>query len=72
MDNGNQFTVEAKNASWSNKYIQSATLNGKVVNRSWFTHDDLINGGELVLEMGDRPNKEWGVDSPPPSADDMQ
>jgi predicted alpha-1,2-mannosidase len=72
LDNGNQFTVEAKNASWGNKYIQSATLNGEVLNRTWFTHDDLINGGTLVLEMGDRPNREWGVDSPPPSAEDMQ
>lgn len=72
MDNGNKFTVEAKNASWSNKYIQSATLNGESLNRTWFTHDDLVNGGTLVLEMGDRPNKEWGIDSPPPSAEDMQ
>jgi len=72
LDNGKKFTVEAKNASWSNKYIQSATLNGEVLNRTWFTHDDLISGGVLVLEMGDRPNKEWGVDSPPPSATDMQ
>lgn len=72
LDNGNKFTVEATNASWSNKYIQSATLNGEVLNRTWFTHNELINGGTLVLVMGDRPNMEWGVDSPPPSADDMQ
>lgn len=71
LDNGNQFTVEAKNASWSNKYIQSATLNGEELNRTWFTHKELINGGTLVLEMGDRPNKEWGIASPPPSAGDM-
>ncbi len=72
LDNGNKFTVEAKNTSWSNKYIQSATFNGEPRNHSWFTHDELIKGGTLVLEMGDRPNKEWGVDSPPPSAKDMQ
>lgn len=72
LDNGNRFTIEAKNASWSNKYIQSATLNGETLNRTWFTHDDLVNGGKLVLEMGDRPNKEWGIESPPPSAKDMQ
>ena len=71
LDNGKVFTVKAKNASWSNKYIQSATLNGQPLNRTWFTHNDLINGGMLELVMGDRPNKNWGLESPPPSAADM-
>ena len=72
LDNGKVFTVSAVNASWSNKYIQSATLNGQPLNRTWFTHDDLINGGTLELIMGNRPNKNWGLESPPPSAADMQ
>ena len=72
LDNGKVFTVKAKNTSWSNKYIQSATFNGQPLNRTWFTHDDLVNGGTLELIMGDRPNKEWGLESPPPSATDMQ
>jgi len=72
MDNGRTFTVEARNSSWANKYIQSATLNGRPLNRTWFTHDDLVNGGTLVLVMGDRPNYQWGLESPPPSAADMQ
>ena len=72
LDNGKTFTVEAKKSSWSNKYIQSATLNGRPLNRTWFTHEDLVNGGTLVLEMGDRPNRQWGLESPPPSAADMQ
>ena len=72
MDNGRTFTIDARNASWSNKYIQSATLNGRPLNRTWFTHDDLVNGGTLVLVMGDRPNYQWGIESPPPSAPDMQ
>ncbi len=72
LDNGKTFTVDARNSSWSNKYIQSATLNGKPLNRTWFTHDELMNGGTLVLVMGDRPNYRWGIDNPPPSAADMQ
>ncbi len=71
LDNGNVFTVEAKNSSWSNKYIQSATLNGEPLERTWFTHSDLINGGKLVLQMGDRPNKKWGLESPPPSVNNI-
>lgn len=72
LDNGKTFTVVAKNTSWTNKYIQSATLNGEPLNRTWFTHDDLISGGTLEFLMGDRPNKDWGIESPPPSANDMK
>lgn len=71
LENGKKFTVVANNSSKENKYIQSAALNGVELNRTWFTHDDLINGGTLVLEMGNRPNKSWGLESPPPSPSDM-
>ena len=69
LDNGKKFTIVANNASWSNKYIQSARLNGQPLNKTWFTHDELVNGGTLEFEMGDRPNKQWGVgkDAAPPS-----
>lgn len=69
LTNGKKFTVVANNSSWNNKYIQSATLNGKEHNKPWFTHQDIIDGGMLVLEMGDRPNKNWGSapDAVPPS-----
>ena len=72
MDNGRTFTIDARNASWSNKYIQSATLNGRPLLRTWFTHEELAKGGTLVLIMGDRPSYQWGIYPPPPSAEDMQ
>ena len=59
----------ARNASEENIYIQSATLNGKTLNRPYFHHSDLIPGGRLVFEMGPIPNKEWGAgpEAAPPS-----
>jgi len=57
---GSQFIIEAKNVSDENRYIQSATLNGKPLNTCWFFHEDLVRGGSLVLEMGAEPNKNWG------------
>lgn len=69
---GKVFTINAKNSSAANKYIQSASLNGKVLSKSWFTHDALSSGGTLSLDMGPRPNKEWGSreeDAPPSSID---
>ena len=69
LDNGKMFTIRADDVSWSNKYIQSARLNGQPWNKTWFTHDDIINGGTLELEMGSRPNTQWGIDpdAVPPS-----
>jgi Putative alpha-1,2-mannosidase len=42
-------------------YIQRATLNGKPLNTFYFDAAELLKGGELVLEMGAVPNKQWGL-----------
>jgi len=62
LPGGKTFSVVAKNSSQKNKYIQSAQLNGQSINRPWLKHDEIINGGVLKLQMGDRPNKNWGKD----------
>ncbi len=61
LANGKVFTVIAHEVSQENKYIQSAKLNGAQYTKTWFTHEDIINGGTLELFMGNRPNKKWGV-----------
>ena len=61
LSGGKTFTIKAKNVSDKNIYIQSATLNGKKHTRSWISHRDIINEGELIFEMGDKPNYEWGT-----------
>lgn len=71
LDGGRVFTIEAPKASAKNKYIQSAKLNGKTLDRPWLKHSELIEGGVLELNMGDRPNKQWGAGTPPPSADPL-
>ena len=70
LSNGKVFEIEAQGASDENKYIQSATMNGKEWNKPWFSHDDLKEGGKLVLVMGNHLNKAWGInaDNVPPSA----
>ncbi|HZL24929.1 MAG TPA: GH92 family glycosyl hydrolase [Acidobacteriaceae bacterium] len=52
-----------------NRYIQSATLNGKPWEKAWFRHADIANGGELELQMGSALS-EWGTKISPPSASD--
>jgi len=61
LENGKSFTMIANNCSKKNKYIQSAKLNGKILEKPWFTHEDLMNGATIELEMGELPNKSWGV-----------
>jgi predicted alpha-1,2-mannosidase len=50
--NGNTFTIIAHNNSKDNIYIKSIKLNGKPHDRYWITHDEIISGGVLELEMG--------------------
>jgi predicted alpha-1,2-mannosidase len=68
LGNGKQFTIVAHHVSDRNKYIQSAQLNGRPLNKPWFEQSDIANGGTLILEMTDKPNMQWGSapeDAPP-------
>jgi len=43
-------------------------LNGKPLDKPWFDHSVIENGGKLVFQMGPEPNKSWGSkpeDAPP-------
>lgn len=55
LSNGKQFRVIAHGASAENKYVVSAKLNGKALDRMFLSHEDIISGGTLVLEMSDKP-----------------
>jgi putative alpha-1,2-mannosidase len=59
---GHSFTVLAHNNSSANPYIQSLTLNGKPLERSWISHDEILAGGKLVMTMGPNPNKSFGTE----------
>jgi predicted alpha-1,2-mannosidase len=61
------FTIVTMNNSATNKYIQSAKLNGQNFDRPWITQDEIMKGGTIVFEMGAEPNQKWGISSPPPS-----
>ncbi len=69
LGNGKIFDIKAEHVSAQNKYIQSAMLNGKALNRPWFLHKDIAEGGNLVLVMGPKPNEQWGsaMSAAPPS-----
>jgi predicted alpha-1,2-mannosidase len=71
LGNNHFFEINAKNCSKENKYIQSAKLNGKNLERPWLHHEDIKNGGKLELIMDNKANENWGtkLENIPPSAE---
>ncbi|MHC1774233.1 MAG: GH92 family glycosyl hydrolase [Lentimicrobium sp.] len=61
LENGKKFTIRANNLSEKNIYIQSASLNRKSFNRGYLNHSEIIEGGELIFEMGAKPSNSFGV-----------
>jgi len=57
FENGNILQIKTVNQSSENIYIQRITLNNKIINRLYLTHDELIQGGILEYKMGSKPNK---------------
>ncbi|MEP6718392.1 MAG: GH92 family glycosyl hydrolase [bacterium] len=60
LESGKSFVIKARDVSAQNIFIQSATLNGQPYSHSYLRHEDLINGGELVFQMGPQPSTHWG------------
>ena len=61
LGGGKTLIVIANNLSDKNIYIRSATLNGKPLNTTLISNKEIRDGGELIFEMGKRPNKKWGT-----------
>ena len=57
---GGSFTIETRGNPSKNIYIQSASLNGKPIDRYWISHEEITKGGNLILEVGPESNKKWG------------
>jgi len=57
LENGNRFTIEAKNQGDKNVYVQKIELNGKTLDRFYLTHEEITTGGKLVFYMGTKPKK---------------
>ncbi len=60
-ENGKQFEIVAKNLSEKNCYVKSVRLNGKALERSFVTFDEVYNGGTLEFIMTDKCNSPWAT-----------
>lgn len=59
LGKGKELKIITKKLSASNVYISSVKLNGKKLDRSWFTHTEIKEGGLLEFKMTDAPT-DWG------------
>ena len=57
LENGKTFTVSTINNNSENKYIQSTSLNGVLIERNYITHKEIMEGGKLEFIMGSTPHK---------------
>jgi putative alpha-1,2-mannosidase len=53
------FKIVANNLSDENKYIQQVTLDGKPLRKPFISHKQIVNGHELIFEMGAKPAYHW-------------
>lgn len=63
LPDGKKFTFISENNSKKNIYIQSLTLNGEPYTKSFITHKQILEGGNLVYTMGASPNKNFGKEA---------
>jgi len=55
MENGNELQIKTINQSSENVFVQKVTINNIELNRNYFLHEELANGGEIVFYMTDKP-----------------
>jgi len=68
LGDGKTLLIKTVNNYAGNVYVQSATFNGKTLEKCWMYRDELMKGGKLEFVMGKQPNVNWGIKDPPPSA----
>ncbi|MFN3931546.1 MAG: GH92 family glycosyl hydrolase [Brevundimonas sp.] len=61
LPDGKRFVISTEGLADENLYVQSVTLNGRPLTRTWIGHDEIVAGGELRFVMGAEPNTTWGV-----------
>lgn len=59
LEDGKQFHIVAHELNTENKYIEKVYLNGKPLNQSYISTQDIMSGGSLEFHMTHSPS-DWG------------
>lgn len=68
---GDVFTIKVENNAAANCYIQEAALNKEPLKDCFIPFKSIVDGGTLILKMGDKPNENFGTETTPPSMSTM-
>ncbi|HEY0049342.1 MAG TPA: GH92 family glycosyl hydrolase [Pyrinomonadaceae bacterium] len=55
LENGKILTIEARNQSDKNVYVEKVVVNGQTLDRHYLTHAEIMNGGRITFYMSDKP-----------------
>lgn len=61
LENGKKIIINAPANNETNRYIQSATVNGRLYTKNWLSHSGLQKGAVINYTMGAQPNKTRGT-----------
>lgn len=61
FENGKNFVINAPANSDANRYMEIVKLNGKTYTKNFIKHADLMHGGVMDIQMGDKANKTRGI-----------
>lgn len=61
LHNGNVLQIKAQGVSDENRYVKQLKINGKVYDKIYVTHEDILRGGEWEFIMDSKPNKKRGL-----------
>jgi predicted alpha-1,2-mannosidase len=59
LPNGKSFTIRSVNMNDERAYVKDVLLNGKSLDRSYVTHDELMHGGELTFIFSSEIDASW-------------
>ncbi len=55
LSNGKALTIKASNQSKDNVFVESVSVNGKLIEGTLLHHHDIMNGGEIIFKMTNQP-----------------
>ena len=61
LGNGRTLEIKAPTVNDENRYVQKVFFNGQEISKLYLIHEQLMQGGELVFEMGSKPNLNRGM-----------
>ena len=59
LPNGKLLTIKSVNMDDRHAYLKEVSLNGKSLDRSYITHDELMRGGDLTFTFGSETDAAW-------------